>query len=351
MWQSAWAGLGTAATQPPSSALSRNGSWHRSPGPSGSPACRDRRSSPIGPSSSYPFSTAPKPGPSPVRIENPNTCASAADCRFRPPAPCAPQSLPAAAWPFCRIIKSPRMSLCDACYAFCRTGRCPREASTQCFPKSATDRARWRSSSTPSGPGFELPKSEHHRGLDVPLGHCPVGLEQARFELRTHLYESMASIKTDRPLSRGPGTHQNTLPAILTQQIFDQRRPDTLPLQLRQHISVTDQTDIPYTLDTHHAHQHIREFISGEHHPRDDLAFQLLTRHVRLMPTIIRDGATVDARRRIDDRQKRPKVRLEAGTNDRHAPLRLKGRDKSRDPQHRRLGKNCSLSRCSTRAS
>jgi len=76
---------------------------------------------------------------------------------------------------------------------------------------------------------------------------------------------------------------------------------DAHALSAREHIRMADQGDIVDVLRTHHAHQSPFLSVSDEDHPAVDLRTEFIEGHVRLVPTVVRDYASVRGGSRIDD--------------------------------------------------
>jgi hypothetical protein len=87
--------------------------------------------------------------------------------------------------------------------------------------------------------------------------------------------------------------------------MLEQRAADAVPLAAEGHIGVADQIDVAHRLDSHDADQRAVGLVAPERDPGGDLAIELAQRHVRLVPAIGWDDATICLGGSVDDREDR----------------------------------------------
>src|ERR1700694_5622409 len=94
---------------------------------------------------------------------------------------------------------------------------------------------------------------QHDRRLDLTIRYRPVHPKQLGLALRRDELKVVAPVKVDRPCGRGPGAHQHASRAQAT-KMLDQYRADAVSLTIGQNVGVTDQIDVAYGLNAHHAY-------------------------------------------------------------------------------------------------
>jgi hypothetical protein len=161
---------------------------------------------------------------------------------------------------------------------------------------------------------------QHNRSLDLSIWHVPVGLEQRSLARGRDQLEAVAPVEADGPMRGFPGTNQD-LPCAELPQMLQQSAANAAPLAAGQDISVTNEIDIVYRLETHHACQPAVLLIAPEHYAGGDLAVEFVPRHVGLMPPIGRDHATISLGGSVDDCQDRLPTVVTAAVDFGHEPI------------------------------
>src|SRR4051794_16424715 len=84
---------------------------------------------------------------------------------------------------------------------------------------------------------------------------------------------------------------------------------------------MTNQSDIPHPLNPHYANKHARLIPTKEIHPRGNLRHQISASHIRFMPAVRRDHASVSLRRLVNNLLNRSEIAIGA-TPDHSASFR-----------------------------
>jgi hypothetical protein len=87
-----------------------------------------------------------------------------------------------------------------------------------------------------------------------------------------------------------------------------QSTADTRPLRLGAHVGVADEVHVLHRLHAHDAHQFSVALEAPEHHAGADLFVEFVIGHVRLVPAVRWDDATIALRRLVDDGEDRGPV-------------------------------------------
>src|SRR5216684_6487780 len=113
------------------------------------------------------------------------------------------------------------------------------------------------------------------RRLDLTIRYCPVRPQQLGLALRRDELEVVALVKADRPCGGGPGAHEHASRAQVT-KMLDQYSADAVPLITGKNIGVTDQIDVAYGLNAHHAYERPVPLVAPESNSAGDFGIQLL---------------------------------------------------------------------------
>src|SRR5689334_6070595 len=111
----------------------------------------------------------------------------------------------------------------------------------------------------------------------------------------------MVLVEADRPVRGGPGSDQHLLRAQKP-QMPDQSAANPASLSTRQSVRVANEVDLAYPLKAHHANQCPTLLIAPEYDPGVNLAIELVSRHIGIVPPIGRDHTAIDLGGSIDDR-------------------------------------------------
>src|ERR1700722_3466112 len=112
---------------------------------------------------------------------------------------------------------------------------------------------------------------EHHRIVDLPIRHAPIGLEKHSLARGRDQLETMAPIEPGLPPRGIPSADQHASLAQLA-QMPEQPVANAAPLATRQDVSVPNEIDVTHRLHTHHAHEYAIVFIAPDGDACRDLA-------------------------------------------------------------------------------
>src|SRR5581483_7371253 len=150
---------------------------------------------------------------------------------------------------------------------------------------------------------------EHHRFLDLPLGHGPVAPQEALLLALAHEREAATLVEADGPRGRLPRSDQHRNTTQRGEELPEERAADAAPLRGAARIGVADEHDIGHRLRSHDAEQAPAFVEAEERDAGRDLARELFLGHVRLVPAVGGNHAAIRRRAIVDDLEHVAEVR------------------------------------------